>query len=141
MPPKLVRVGIAVVEHDQKYLVGIRGPTGPLAGFDEFPGGKCIAHETAAACAVRECMEETNLAIRITQPLYHRRFEYTHATVDLSFYLSEIESPEADLTPTPPFRWVDLRELCGLQFPDANQEVVSLLWDRDQKRSEAQGWA
>ena len=39
------------------------------------------------------------------------------------------------------FRWVDLRELCGLRFPDANQEVVSLLWDRDQKRSEAQGWA
>ena len=73
--------------------------------------------------------------------LYHRRFEYTHATVDLSFYLSEIEFPEADLTPTPPFRWVDLRELCGLRFPDANQEVVSLLWDRDQKRSEAQGWA
>ena len=58
MPPKLVRVGIAVVEHDRKYLVGVRGPTGPLAGYDEFPGGKCIGYETAAACAVRECMEE-----------------------------------------------------------------------------------
>ena len=141
MPPKLVRVGIAVVEHANHYLVGIRGPTGPLAGYDEFPGGKCIANETAAACAVRECMEETNLAIRITQPLYHRRFDYSHATVDLSFYLSELESPDNLVRPTPPFRWVDLRELCGLRFPDANQEVVSLLWDRAQKRDEEQGWA
>ena len=141
MPPKLVRVGIAVVEHANHYLVGVRGPTGPLAGYDEFPGGKCIANETAAACAVRECLEETNLAIRITQPLYHRRFDYSHATVDLSFYLSELESPDNLITPTPPFRWVDLRELCGLRFPDANQEVVSLLWDRAQKRDEELGWA
>ena len=141
MPPKLVRVGIAVVEHANHYLVGVRGPTGPLAGYDEFPGGKCIANETAAACAVRECLEETNLAIRITQPLYHRRFDYSHATVDLSFYLSELESPDNHVTPTPPFRWVDLRELCGLRFPDANQEVVSLLWDRAQKRDEELGWA
>ena len=49
MAPKLVRVGIAVVEHNKRYLVGVRGPTGPLAGYDEFPGGKCIANETAAA--------------------------------------------------------------------------------------------
>ena len=42
MPPKLVRVGIAVVEHANQYLVGVRGPIGPLAGYDEFPGGKCI---------------------------------------------------------------------------------------------------
>ena len=136
MPPKLVRVGIAVVEHANRYLVGVRGPTGPLAGYDEFPGGKCIAHETAAACAVRECKEETNLSILVTQPLYHRRFEYPHATVDLSFYLSVLEFSDGDLIPTPPFRWVDLRELCGLRFPDANQEVVSLLWDRAQKRDE-----
>ena len=141
MPPKLVRVGIAVVEHADRYLVGVRGPTGPLAGYDEFPGGKCIAHETPSACAVRECKEETNLSIIVTQPLYHRRFEYSHATVDLSFYLSVPEFPEADLTPTPPFRWVDLRELCGLRFPDANQEVVSLLWDRAQRREDEQRWA
>ena len=56
MPPKLVRVGIAVVEHANQYLVGVRGPIGPLAGYDEFPGGKCIANETAAACAVESVL-------------------------------------------------------------------------------------
>lgn len=141
MAPKLVRVGIAVVEHQKKYLVGVRGPSGPLAGYDEFPGGKCLTNETPAACAVRECKEETNLHIRITQPLYHRRFEYPHAIVDLSFYLSMLELNDVDTPPTPPFRWVDLRELCGLRFPDANQEVVSLLWDRAQKQDEERGWA
>ncbi len=140
MPPKLVRVGIAVVEHSDRYLVGVRGPSGPLAGYDEFPGGKCLANETPVACAVRECMEETGILVSVLQPLYHRRFDYTHATVDLSFYLCALENSDGELTPTDPFRWVDLRELCSLRFPDANQEVVSLLWDRAQQREEERHW-
>lgn len=141
MAPKLVRVGIAVVEHNDLYLVGIRGPTGPLAGFDEFPGGKCIGAETQADCAIRECKEETGIDIQIIEPLYHRRFEYSHATVDLSFYLCTIVDPNQDLTPTEPFHWVDLRELCSLRFPDANQEVVSILWDRAQQKEEERRWS
>ena len=53
--PSPKRIGIAVVEHEGRYLVGTRGPDGPLAGYAEFPGGKCLPDELPEMCAIREC--------------------------------------------------------------------------------------
>ena len=50
----LKQVGIAVVEHAGRYLVGVRGPDVPLAGFAEFPGGKFLINESPFDCAIRE---------------------------------------------------------------------------------------
>ena len=81
------RIGIAVIEHDGRYLIGIRGPDGPLPGYAEFPGGKCHPDESAEECAVRETLEETGLIIIIERLLLRREFSYPHATVDLHFFL------------------------------------------------------
>ena len=54
-------IGIAVVEHQGSYLIGIRPAGASLAGFAEFPGGKCEAGEEPAAAAVRECLDGTDL--------------------------------------------------------------------------------
>ena len=37
---KTNRIGIAVVEHQRQFLIGIRPAGVALAGFHEFPGGK-----------------------------------------------------------------------------------------------------
>ena len=60
----VTRIGIAVVESNGKFLIGVRSPDGPLPGFHEFPGGKLHPGETPEACAVRECLEETGLDVR-----------------------------------------------------------------------------
>ena len=57
MTADIKRIGIAVVEHAGRYLVGIRGPDVPLAGYAEFPGGKCLPNESPEDCAVRECRD------------------------------------------------------------------------------------
>ena len=44
-------IGIAVVEYQGRFLVGIRPPGASLAGFAEFPGGKCEEAEAPAAAA------------------------------------------------------------------------------------------
>ena len=56
-PPRIV-VTAAVIERDDRYLVTRRLRGTHLAGYWEFPGGKCDAGEALAACLEREIAEE-----------------------------------------------------------------------------------
>jgi 8-oxo-dGTP diphosphatase len=121
------QIGIAVVEHERRYLVGIRGPGVPLAGFAEFPGGKCAAGEPAADCAQRECLEETGLQVSVERLLQRLEFEYPHGRVDLHFFLCHPLDPVGGASQQGTFRWVTLADLKTMQFPEANADVINLL--------------
>jgi len=121
------RIGIAVVEHAGRYLVGTRGPDGPLAGYAEFPGGKCLADETPEACSIRECQEETQLAIVVDRLLLRREHTYPHAIVDLHFFLCHPLNEESVCDEHCGFRWVSGNELPRLTFPEANAPLVEML--------------
>ena len=124
------RIGIAVVEHAGHYLIGTRGPDGPLPGYAEFPGGKCLPDESAEACAVRECLEETQLAVTVDRLLLRLEHTYSHATVDLHFYLCHPTEVVSVRDEHHGFRWTPASELPRLKHPEANAPVVELLCDK-----------
>lgn len=127
MNDPIQRVAIAVVEHEGSYLVGTRRPSDALAGFSEFPGGKCRPGEEMAACAVRECFEETELAVVAVNRLYACRHDYPHGRLELEFWLCRPESPEDVAFPGGGYSWIPAQALHSLRFPDANSPVVRLL--------------
>jgi len=122
-----VKIGIAVVEQGESILVGIRGPGGPLPGFAEFPGGKCHADESAADCAVRECLEETGLVVCCETLLLETEFTYPHGTVHLAFFHCRLADEAGSPAPANGFRWCPRAELGTLDFPEGNREVVRRL--------------
>ena len=124
---ELTSIGIAVVEHGRRYLVGTRGKGLPLAGFAEFPGGKCRIGESPDQCAVRECVEETGLAVACERVLLNRHFEYPHGWVDLHFVLCRPESSAAVTDQHQCFRWIAFDELMSLKFPEANGPLLRIL--------------
>ena len=139
MPTLATRIGIAVVEHDNGFLVGVRGEDSPLAGKAEFPGGKCEAEETPAECAVRECREETGLEIRPIRLLDQRTHEYDHGHVELNFWLCEPQSQNDVTSDHQGFRWIPREDLKTLDFPDANRQIVRQLtggWGKSKRGSE-----
>jgi mutator protein MutT len=120
-------IGIAVVEQDGSYLVGVRSEGRPLSGYDEFPGGKCQPGESPADCAVRECREETGLEVQVERLLLRRPFTYPHGTVDLHFWLCR---PLRSVDPAGDqhaFRWVPAADLRRFKFPEANEPLLRLL--------------
>ena len=121
------RIGIAVVKHEGRYLVGIRGPDIPLAGFAEFPGGKCLTDESPADCAVRECREETGLEIAVDRLLHRLEYECPHAHVDLHFLLCHPQRAADVQELHHGFGWFASDDLKLMTFPEANSEVLALL--------------
>ena len=137
--PEVTRIGIAIVEHAGKYLVGVRGSDGPLAGFAEFPGGKCQPDETPAACAIRETLEETGLRISISEPFYECTWGYSHGSVALHFFLCRADPDQPVSDEHGGFAWVDALGLPELNFPPANQAVIGKLLDRQAGNSSERG--
>lgn len=120
-------IGIAVVEHQGKFLVGRRPLDAPLAGQSEFPGGKCLSGETTGLCARRECLEETGLQVVNVDLLMRRTFVYPHGSVDLSFWLCRPVDSAAVQEDHQGYRWVPRSELQSLDFPEANAPLVAVL--------------
>ena len=122
VPSPTLQVAVAIVEWEGRFLVGLRPEKAVLAGYAEFPGGKCQAGEGGAAAAVRECREETGLAVEAVDFLEERTWSYPHATVELEFWRCRVVNPGEE--PRLPFRWVDREELQALNFPRANATVL-----------------
>ena len=120
-----ILVAIAVVENDGRFLIGRRPAGQPLAGYWEFPGGKVKPGESPEDAARRECVEETGLTARITGALRQVTHDYEHGTVELHFFHCTTE--DATTAPKHPFRWISRDALREYKFPEANDEVLSLL--------------
>jgi 8-oxo-dGTP diphosphatase len=119
-------IGIAVVEHNGCYLVGIRANE-PLPGYAEFPGGKCRPGESPEQCALRECREETGLNVMSVKLLLNHQFTYPHGTVDLNFWLCKPADEAKVAEEHQGFRWIPAAKLAALQFPEANAPVIEML--------------
>jgi 8-oxo-dGTP diphosphatase len=125
--PRPIAVGIALVSRRGCYLVRQRRPGSAMAGYWEFPGGKCEAGETPAEATARECREEIGLEVvvgRLRREVEHR---YPHDWVRLSYYDCVTSVPDAEPDPSTGFRWVRADALVGLRFPEANEPVLKEL--------------
>jgi len=124
------RIGIAVVlSHDAtRCLVGIRPPEAPLGGMLEFPGGKCLPDESPREAALRECLEETGIAVEPLKQLERRTCDYDHGRVELHFWLC-LPRQARQAAPCHPFAWSPLDELEAGRFPEANALVIKRLVD------------
>ena len=116
------RIAIAIVEWDNRFLIGRRPEGVPLAGYWEFPGGKVLSGESSAEAAVRECLEETGLRVEIVSFFADVSHEYDHGRLQLDFHLCRPCNPEC--TPRSPFQWVLRAQLAEFDFPEANQSVI-----------------
>ncbi|MGN6368885.1 MAG: (deoxy)nucleoside triphosphate pyrophosphohydrolase [Phycisphaerae bacterium] len=123
---KHVEVAIAIVfdRAREKLLICKRKKDTVLAGYWEFPGGKCDAGERPEACACREVMEELGVEVRAVAELAVIEHVYPHARVRLHPFVCEWVRGEVQLLAVDDAKWIDPGEAVGYRFPEANGELV-----------------
>jgi 8-oxo-dGTP diphosphatase len=121
-----VVVAAAVIERDDRFLLTRRQQGVHLAGYWEFPGGKCEPGETQRACLVREIREELGVEATVGDELLVATHAYADRRVELHFLRCSVGD-----TPAPQLgqemRWVAREELATLRFPPADTELIQML--------------
>ncbi len=123
----MTQIGIAIVECEGLFLVGIRSEEGPLPGYHEFPGGKQQPGENSSQTAMRECKEETGLDVTAVRLLHQTAFQYEHDDVQLDFWLCELQSSAELKALASPWQWIARNQLMSLNFPPANVGIIEQL--------------
>ncbi len=119
-------VTAAVIQQDGAFLVTRRQEGVHLAGYWEFPGGKCARGESLAACMARELREELAVDADVGDEIFTTTHAYPDRSVELHFLRCELRG-----TPVPQqgqeLRWVARADLATLEFPPADAELIQLL--------------
>ena len=123
---KTMVVVAAVIERDDCFLLTRRQQGVHLAGYWEFPGGKCEAGEGHADGLVREIREELGVDVVVGAELLTTVHDYPDRRVELHFLRCDLGG-----VPTPlvgqDMRWVPRTELASLEFPSADTELIRRL--------------
>ena len=120
-----VEIAVAVVEHQQRFLVRRRAAGQPLGGLWEFPGGKVEPGETVADAALRECQEETDLAVELVGAYARQTEHYAHGAVTLHFFAARPIGETNDAAGD--WKWVSRESLAELEFPSGNRRLIEHL--------------
>ncbi len=122
-----IDVAIGIVVRDGNILIARRPDDGPLAGYWEFPGGKCQPGESPNDCLLREMREETSLTVEIITPMLPLEYAYVYGQVRLHPFLCQIVAGQAKALAAAEIRWVALAELTEYRMPPANATIIRWL--------------
>lgn len=121
-----VVVVAAVIERDDRFLLTLRPAGTHLAGHWEFPGGKCLPHESHAEALRRELHEELDILGDVRDCIYTITHAYPDRSVELHFFRCAFEGEPKPMIGQE-VRWVERDELRTLPFPEADAALIALL--------------
>lgn len=124
MPRKRIAIGLIWNERGE-IVVGQRAEGDSFAGYDELPGGHCEENESPEEAVIRECLEETGLAIHILNLRMIVEHTYERGELELRFF--DCVLIDRKCSPLPPFQWWSVEEVLTGKFPPANERVLDSL--------------
>ena len=123
-------VAAAVVVRNDMFLITRRQAGVHLAGYWEFPGGKCENGEPLEACLVRELQEELLVGARVGEEIFTVTHAYEKGRVELHFFSCDLVGEPAPQLGQE-MRWAARAELATFAFPPADASLIQMLTSGD----------
>lgn len=121
-----MRIAVAIVVSAGRVLVGRRANDASDApGRDEFPGGKVEPGESIEDAAVRECREESGVAVVVGDRIDLVTAASSAGEIEIHFHAARPADPR--VIPAAPFSWIPIGDVTRCSFPPANAGVVAWL--------------
>jgi 8-oxo-dGTP diphosphatase len=122
-----IRVGIGLIGRGRRYLIRRRPEGSAMAGYWEFPGGKCEPGESPEAATARECLEEVGVGVVVGELVHRVIHRYPHGLVELNYFRCATREVNAEPEAGSGFVWILARDLPDFRFPEANGVVIAVL--------------
>ena len=122
---------IALIDDENKILIGKRPVGKTFENLWEFPGGKVKKNETLEQALIRETKEEINVNLKINciAPLAFSTYKSENINIIILLFISR----KWDLDPIckvhTELRWVKANNLNKYNMPPANKFLVTSLQD------------
>ena len=117
----------ALIWEGDRFLACQRPANKARALLWEFVGGKVESGESLEEALIRECREELDITVAPRDVFMEVIHEYPDLTVRLTLFNATI----AEGTPKPlehhDIRWITVREIDGLEFCPADEEILKKL--------------
>ncbi len=134
-----------VLHYGSMVFVQKRPPSGVWGNLWEFPGGRVEPEESPEQASVREFMEETGFAVRVTERHGIIRHGYTTYRLTLHCFGLALENADASKNPPQPpqltaateARWVNPEELDALAMPAAHRKLADKLFSAEDSNTAA----
>jgi 8-oxo-dGTP diphosphatase len=125
---RTVDVAIGIVLKEGRVLICRRRKDGGhLAGYWEFPGGKCEPSESPVDTLHRELLEEVGIAVELTHRFPAMEHQYPEVCVRLHAFVCRHTTGDAQPLAADELLWVAPAELPAYRFPEANGPLLEQL--------------
>jgi 8-oxo-dGTP diphosphatase len=132
MPREPVHVVVGLIRNGTgRLLLNQRPPGTSMAGWWEFPGGKCRDDESPWEALTRELDEELGIDVRTGERLLEFCHAYADSRVHLDVWRIEKYEGEPWAREHQELAWLAPEEIAGLELLEADWPIVELLLERD----------
>ncbi len=122
---------IALVDDENKILIGKRPLGKTFENLWEFPGGKVEKNETVEQAIIRETKEEINidLSVHCIAPLSFSTYNSQNLNIIVLLFISRKWNLEPICKFHTELKWVRVNNLNKYNMPPANKPLISSIQD------------
>ena len=131
---KIILVTRAIIQNDNKFLIGRRGKDEKSAGMWEFPGGKLEEGESPKECIKRELKEELNIDAEIGELFFSYTYNYPHISYELYFFKVNSFFGEPVKSVHDKLKWEKLKNFYKYDFLPGDGPLIDKLISDNDKR-------
>ena len=123
----ITEVVAALIWRGERFLICQRPAHKGNALLWEFVGGKVEPGETKEEALIRECREELAVTLSVGDVFMEVTHEYPDLTVRLTLFNATIAEGTPKALEHHDIRWITVREIDGLEFCPADEEILKKL--------------
>ena len=121
----MVEVVAALIWQNNKFMICQRPSNKARGLLWEFVGGKVELGETKEQALIRECKEELNVLLSVSDVFMDVVYEYPDLTVHLTLFNAIIAEGEPQKLEHNDIQWIMPNEIPNYDFCPADEEILA----------------